>query len=162
VRRCCDELITLSEESYRLWCVVLCNLEISRMRRPRPTLSRSVTGGGNEGCIPVLTPALLGMIRCKSSYPISWCVSSLSSFLSGKKEVRLWISPCCMFVCVFVFVCVGEGVFPPYLIFSDGFSRNLVWNLRRYISLVMLAKWCAVIAVANVHAFVKGFSFVQC
>jgi hypothetical protein len=30
----CNELITQPEESYRLWCVVLCDLEISRMRRP--------------------------------------------------------------------------------------------------------------------------------
>ena len=30
----CDELITRPEESYRLWCVVVCNLETSRMRRP--------------------------------------------------------------------------------------------------------------------------------
>jgi len=29
-----NELITCPEESYRLWCVVVCNLETSRMRRP--------------------------------------------------------------------------------------------------------------------------------
>ena len=28
-----DELITCPEESYRLWCVVVCDLETSRMRR---------------------------------------------------------------------------------------------------------------------------------
>jgi len=40
--RClCDELITHPEESYRLWCVVVCDLETSRMRRPWPTLGRS-------------------------------------------------------------------------------------------------------------------------
>jgi hypothetical protein len=33
-RGLCDELITRPEESYRLWCVVLCNLETSWMRRP--------------------------------------------------------------------------------------------------------------------------------
>jgi hypothetical protein len=38
----CDELITRPEESYRLWCVVVCNLEISRMR-PWPALGRSTT-----------------------------------------------------------------------------------------------------------------------
>ena len=33
--RClCDELITRPEESYRLCCVVVCDLETSRMRRP--------------------------------------------------------------------------------------------------------------------------------
>jgi hypothetical protein len=30
-------LITRSKESYRLWCVVVCDLEISWMRRPWPT-----------------------------------------------------------------------------------------------------------------------------
>jgi len=33
----CDELITRLEESYRLWCVVLWDLETSWMRRPWPT-----------------------------------------------------------------------------------------------------------------------------
>jgi hypothetical protein len=35
-----DELITCPEESYRMWCVVECDLETSRVRRPWPT------GGG--------------------------------------------------------------------------------------------------------------------
>jgi hypothetical protein len=32
-----DELITCPEESYRVWCVVVCDLETSWMRRPWPT-----------------------------------------------------------------------------------------------------------------------------
>jgi len=36
-RGLCDKLITRPEESYRLWCVVVCDLETSRMRKPRPT-----------------------------------------------------------------------------------------------------------------------------
>ena len=44
-RGLCDELITRRpEEPYRLWCVVVCDLEISRMRRPWPALGRSATG----------------------------------------------------------------------------------------------------------------------
>ena len=39
----CDELITRPEESYQLWCVVVCDLETSRMRRPWPALGRSAT-----------------------------------------------------------------------------------------------------------------------
>jgi len=35
-RGLCDELITRPEESYRLWCVVVCDREISWMRRPWP------------------------------------------------------------------------------------------------------------------------------
>ena len=42
-RGLCDELITRPEESYRLWCVVMCDLETSRMRRPWPALGRSAT-----------------------------------------------------------------------------------------------------------------------
>jgi len=33
-RGLCDELITRPEESYRLWCVVVCNLETSRIGAP--------------------------------------------------------------------------------------------------------------------------------
>jgi len=44
-RGLCDELITRPEESYRVWCVVVCDLETSRMRRPWPALGRSATGG---------------------------------------------------------------------------------------------------------------------
>jgi len=37
VRGLCDGLITHPEESYRLWCVVVCYLESSWMRRLGPT-----------------------------------------------------------------------------------------------------------------------------
>jgi len=33
-RGLCDELITRPEESYRLWCVVVCVLETSRIGAP--------------------------------------------------------------------------------------------------------------------------------
>ena len=42
-RGLCDELITRPEESYRLWCVVVCDLETSRIRRSLPALGRSAT-----------------------------------------------------------------------------------------------------------------------
>jgi len=41
-RGLCNELIARPEESYRLWWVV-CDVETSRMRRPRLALGRSVT-----------------------------------------------------------------------------------------------------------------------
>ena len=40
-RGLCDKLITRPEESYRLWSGVVCDLETSRMRRPRPALGRN-------------------------------------------------------------------------------------------------------------------------
>ena len=42
-RGLCDEVITRPEESYRLWCVVVCDLLTSRMRRPWPALGLSAT-----------------------------------------------------------------------------------------------------------------------
>ena len=42
-RGLCDELITRPGESYRLWCVVVCDLGTSRMNRPWPALGRSAT-----------------------------------------------------------------------------------------------------------------------
>ena len=38
----CDELITHPEESYRMWCVVVCDLETTRMRS-WSALGRSAT-----------------------------------------------------------------------------------------------------------------------
>ena len=40
----CDGLITRPEESYRLWCFVVCDLQTSWMRGPWPT-----EGGGGGG-----------------------------------------------------------------------------------------------------------------
>jgi len=44
----CDGLITRPEKSCRLWCVVVCDLETLRMRRPWPALGRSAKGGGGS------------------------------------------------------------------------------------------------------------------
>ena len=43
VRGLCDEVATRPEESYRLWCVVVCDLETLRMRKPWAALGRSTT-----------------------------------------------------------------------------------------------------------------------
>jgi len=36
-RGLCDEMITRPDESYQMWCVVVCYLETSWMRRPWAT-----------------------------------------------------------------------------------------------------------------------------
>jgi hypothetical protein len=48
-RDLCDKLIARTEESYRLWCVVMSDLENSRMRRPWPALGHSATEKKNYG-----------------------------------------------------------------------------------------------------------------
>jgi len=45
------ELIARPEESYRLWCVIACDLETSRMTRPWHVLGRSATGGRKESTL---------------------------------------------------------------------------------------------------------------
>ena len=40
-RGLCDGAITRPEESYRLWCVIVCDPETSSMRRPWPALGCS-------------------------------------------------------------------------------------------------------------------------
>jgi len=42
-RGLCDELIARPEESYLLWCVVMCDLETSRMRSPWSLLGHNAT-----------------------------------------------------------------------------------------------------------------------
>jgi hypothetical protein len=41
-----DDLINRPEESYRLWCVVVCDLETTRMRTPWSALGPAPHGGG--------------------------------------------------------------------------------------------------------------------
>jgi len=57
-RGLCDALITRPDESYRLWCVVVCDLEISRMSRPWPSLGRSATGNKQTYTVSVLAAFL--------------------------------------------------------------------------------------------------------
>ena len=79
-RGLCDELITRPEESYRLWRVVVCDLETSRLRRPWPALGRSATEKkniyipyrlylgfhwGNFSAISCLTPYRLSLPTIK-------------------------------------------------------------------------------------------------
>ena len=40
-RGLCDELIICPEEFFRLWCVVVCDLETPAMRRPWPALGHN-------------------------------------------------------------------------------------------------------------------------
>ena len=48
-RGLCNGLIIHPEKSYRLWCIGMCDLETSRMRRPWPVLCHSFTGGMLDG-----------------------------------------------------------------------------------------------------------------
>ena len=90
-RGLCDGLITRPEESYRLWCVVVCDLGTSRMRRPWPALGRSATGGD----------ITMNVMNCIDWFDLPWlgvCVC-----------VRAWCVRVCVRACVFVWMCVCVG-----------------------------------------------------
>jgi len=75
-RGLCDALITRPEEFYRLWCVVVCDLKTSRLRRPWPALGRSATGNAKL----YTTTLSLCMMFTSACFDIS--VSYLGSFKS--------------------------------------------------------------------------------
>ena len=61
-----DEPITRPEKSYRLCCVVVCDLETSRMRRPWPTLGRNATRGKKRNILYNMT-VLIHFVRISPS-----------------------------------------------------------------------------------------------
>jgi len=66
----CEEPITRPEESYRLWCVIVCDLETSRMWGLWPALGRSATGGKICFCVTRLgrTVPRLNVTCCGSVF----------------------------------------------------------------------------------------------
>ena len=79
-RGLCEVLITRPEESYRLWCVVVCDLETSRIRRPWPALGRSATK--KDGSLLVLR------VKITWRLIINWAkyIIQISIF----EQVKLW------------------------------------------------------------------------
>jgi hypothetical protein len=83
-RGLCDELITRPEESYQLWCVVVCDLETSRMRMPWSAFGRWAMGG--RECI---IPNFFGSLAIPS--PIT-CAAGIVRFVVWFRLINLgWI-----------------------------------------------------------------------
>jgi hypothetical protein len=82
-RGLCDELITRPEESYRLWCVVVCDLETSRLKRPWPALGLSAK------------KKICNSVFQINGDPRWWCDKQtppdlMQQLLSGKCGVYIW------------------------------------------------------------------------
>ena len=92
-RGLCDELITRPEESYRLWCVVVCDLETSRKRRPWPALGRSATRKTKVfiGCSSGSNSGLGWASRLLWYLPILSCMTSLTQGML-KSVCRVWFA----------------------------------------------------------------------
>ena len=81
-RGLCDELITHPEESYRLWCVVVCDLETSWMRRPWPTGGcRAKNRQTYQFSLSNFTPISLHMVECSWIHTVS-CLLMYCSFVN--------------------------------------------------------------------------------
>ena len=82
-RGLCDELITRPEESYRLWCVVLCDLE-SRIRRPWPT-------GGlvrQEKEMKLVKQSKVNLLFVNARYGLMQRVLSVETYIRNKSYER--------------------------------------------------------------------------
>ena len=74
-RGLCDELITRPEESYRPWCVVVCDLENSRMRRPCPIggcCAKNKTKKAKFVCMFCCDSSVCSFYTCFNSAPRAW------------------------------------------------------------------------------------------
>jgi hypothetical protein len=115
-RGLCDGLITRPETSYRLWCVVVCDLATSRMRRPWPALGRSVTGRRRRRRRFNLH---LNLLHLKS---ISYCIQSeilWSAFQIRKTNGNITRE-------VFVMLCYVKLCYEPCVVISSTNYKILV------------------------------------
>jgi len=109
-RGLCNELITRPEESYRLWCVVVCDEETSLMRRSWPALGRSATGKKIYiyFLLHFLSPFLV--LRLPASFSVFCCINFFYCLC-------VFVCPC--FVCRFL-------LFMSFIL-SPVYSVSLCW-----------------------------------
>ena len=67
-RGLCDELIARPEESYRLWCIVVCDLETSRISAPYIYIYDISSLRVKASCLMTLSTAEI-MMMIKSNAP---------------------------------------------------------------------------------------------
>ena len=74
----CDELITRPEESYRLWLVVVCDLETSKeeAKSPLKGCEYKPTMGCDAERKKIITLALFGLIRNYVMYKLALFVDT--------------------------------------------------------------------------------------
>jgi hypothetical protein len=95
-----DELITRPEESYRLWWVVMFDLETSRMRRPWPALGRSATARLFVLVLTALAVIFVGSLQTAHPFALKYPNCHLlewdrlwntASMLSHSRPGRWWL-----------------------------------------------------------------------
>ena len=102
-RGLCVGLITRPEESYRLWCLVVCDLETSWMRRPWPTLGPAAPMGEmpddsslnrnmNQWLTNIKALCLTYLLHGAESFLRSWLVLQLIKKFSAFYGTRKFIT----------------------------------------------------------------------
>ena len=95
----CDELITRPEESYRLWCFVVCDQETSWMRRPWPI----GVGWGGDVALKANKANKHSVSKYTNNLPIRYRITSYPLFLglyvnrfslSVKPQYSSWRTDC--------------------------------------------------------------------
>jgi hypothetical protein len=77
------------EESYRLWFVVVCDLETSRMGRPWPALGRSATGK-KKNIDSLVVPSRTFFMNCLEQQPLwQWRCYYVIGFLRTDQELMV-------------------------------------------------------------------------
>ena len=136
-RGLCDGLITRPEKSYRLWCVVVCDLETSRMRRPWPTLGRSATEKkkilhiNSQKSVSLKLSSVLPLCRVRFAYFCSTrflknftAISQrrmLTQYAAPVQEIHRASAPKCLTLCKY-----SSGRIFSKLLFSTS-TQNNTW-----------------------------------
>jgi hypothetical protein len=92
----CDELITHPKESYWRWCIVVCDLETSVMRRPWLALGCSAIGRKIKTCMLfILTILFVYVLSCVETFHIQ--LSYNKYWISWSMYIYI-----CMYACIYI------------------------------------------------------------
>jgi hypothetical protein len=92
-RGLCDKLITRAEESYRLWCVAVCDLETSWMRRPQPALGHTLCLSYKNSQLMLYREIIVVCSKTRTKHIIILCGQNVEFFSTDLvvHKVTAWL-----------------------------------------------------------------------
>jgi len=85
IRGLCDVLINRPEEAHWRWCIVVCDLEPSRLRKPWPAFGRSAT---KKIDTPLRNKKMCGSCQCSDISSMGSSIESVLILLRTRNEKR--------------------------------------------------------------------------
>ena len=126
-----DEMITHPEVSYRLWCVVVCDLETSRMRRLWPALGRSAT---KKSCTVVV---LTCFVLCESYVWVGFVLCGCF----GDMYICIYCDLYCLY-CVFVLFllccCIVSFMYIYSYLFCLYYCKDYCHRVKTQLQLIII------------------------